>query len=748
MTGGMNTQNLNHAQDKATSLGLTKKQKGKLKKLLNRALTTSMASTGGTGHITGITCFEEADEFRSLLKQSQKNHSVGPSILLANPNNSSSDALAQPWNQTESTEHRDLIQALVFQSGSKSHIASKKNAKKRKRSSNRSNNVTPTYSWTPRNVPSWVRIHNAACMESIAVIEFFIHSKSQDSDASVSIMPSFRIQHSSTEKNDSSNPIPILTSLTSKDGYKGRKALPLNMLLFQGDRPRHLTDMLMYIRNISIDNAESESTYHKMSSSQEPNDIISLLRPLLLSWKDMKREGYPMCNDINTNSKKEGLKRDSVDDDLGSILAVMIKVANEISTKRFKNDTCLPFTASEALSLVHKVQVVDKSNQDQDDKNDTNGEDVENNIIYVTPILTSGQIKSRAKSAVFGLDCEMVRTSAGSELARVTLIQLNPTDNDVEAVKVVLDSLVKPRRSVQDYLTQYSGITAKMLHGVSTRLEEIQATLLALICKDDILVGHSLENDLRVLGLVHGYIVDTAILFRGEDCRKHSLKHLSACLLQRKIQQGHTGVISSSVGHCSEEDAVASLILAIRRARLGPVFKLHDKRQGRKNIMDVMTSVRRGCTENQNKFLSTKSGPLVVLGPDEWIKEHVSCMSAANALVCENIHSSSVNALNSYLRHGQRRASMLWARLVVDSSEVDRSNKKIDEILEKIIECDSSTAVLITFQRGYNFAKSLSKIRTARKDTRSTLTWSTKHEEQWAAAVDISKKGEALWIGV
>ena len=68
-----------------------------------------------------------------------------------------------------------------------------------------------------------------------------------------------------------------------------------------------------------------------------------------------------------------------------------------------------------------------------------------------------------------------------------------------ENLQVVFDTLVKPDNEIEDYLTQYSGITKELLDPITTTLLDVQRELLKLVSKNTILIGHSLENDLRAL---------------------------------------------------------------------------------------------------------------------------------------------------------------------------------------------------------------------------------------------------------
>ena len=256
------------------------------------------------------------------------------------------------------------------------------------------------------------------------------------------------------------------------------------------------------------------------------------------------------------------------------ILELLQRISNHVPyITELRNETSnslsLPFTNVEATEIIKflTVEVVgDDCNDSTYNKNNhqsvsspTSAEvnvDIESK--YISPCLSlkhNTHTSYKREPNIYALDCEMVRTKYGMELARITLIRLDTTytqstsstnddDEGDEKYTVLIDAFVKPASPILDYLTQYSGITPSKLQNVCTTLQDIQCCLASLIYKEDILIGHSLENDLKALRFVHEKVVDTALLFRRQSSStsssrsggKHSLKYLSSCLLKRKIQ--------------------------------------------------------------------------------------------------------------------------------------------------------------------------------------------------------------------
>lgn len=133
---------------------------------------------------------------------------------------------------------------------------------------------------------------------------------------------------------------------------------------------------------------------------------------------------------------------------------------------------------------------------------------------------------------IFALDCEMCYTVAGLELTRVTIVNFEE--------KVVYDKLVMPQNRVIDYNTRYSGITeASLKAGNALSLPEIQAVLLSMFHTRTILIGHSLESDMKALKLIHGCAVDTSVLFPHKmgPPKKRALKTICIEYLKKIIQE-------------------------------------------------------------------------------------------------------------------------------------------------------------------------------------------------------------------
>lgn len=156
--------------------------------------------------------------------------------------------------------------------------------------------------------------------------------------------------------------------------------------------------------------------------------------------------------------------------------------------------------------------------------------------------------------AVYALDCEMCYTTKGLELTRVTIV-------DAEC-KIVYESLVKPLNPIIDYNTTFSGITKEQMDRTSTNILQVQANILHLCNSETILIGHSLESDLKALKIIHSKIIDTAILFPHKFGLPHkrALRTLASEYLNKIIQNDLNG-------HDSAEDAITCMELIIWKVK-------------------------------------------------------------------------------------------------------------------------------------------------------------------------------------
>lgn len=157
---------------------------------------------------------------------------------------------------------------------------------------------------------------------------------------------------------------------------------------------------------------------------------------------------------------------------------------------------------------------------------------------------------------VYGLDGEMLFTTQGLQLCKITVVGIDG--------RLVYETLVQPEDHIIDYNTRFSGVSAKDLkRGPTKSLKDVQNDLLGFINANTILIGHSLENDLRALKLVHMTVIDTSLVFPhyyGMPFRR-SLKSIVHSYLNREIQAENCG------GHDSYEDARACIELMLWKVR-------------------------------------------------------------------------------------------------------------------------------------------------------------------------------------
>uniref|UniRef100_A0A914YFV7 Exonuclease domain-containing protein n=1 Tax=Panagrolaimus superbus TaxID=310955 RepID=A0A914YFV7_9BILA len=155
---------------------------------------------------------------------------------------------------------------------------------------------------------------------------------------------------------------------------------------------------------------------------------------------------------------------------------------------------------------------------------------------------------------IFALDCEMVYTSLGTACARLSVV-------DYRGDKV-LDEIIKPPGALLDTNFRFSGLQEDEVLNAKLDLAGVQERFFELINRDTILIGHSLESDLKSLRIVHKNVIDTSVLFphRLGPPYKRALKNLSSEILMEIIQEDVTG-------HDSAEDAQIALKLVLHKLK-------------------------------------------------------------------------------------------------------------------------------------------------------------------------------------
>mmetsp|Transcript_9032 Transcript_9032/g.19565 ORF Transcript_9032/g.19565 Transcript_9032/m.19565 type:complete len:808 (-) Transcript_9032:62-2485(-) len=683
----------------------------------------------------------------------------GPSVILTTLQ-ARHFSKVDDWQVTEGSDHRDLIMNLLFGEGggnngeTNNSSTTQQKKKKRKASLTSKKDENKCHGRnslaTVPPLASWATIANAGSVGGLAVVE--IEIVGGEKDATCPLMPSQRIMDTLDAKTTN-----VWSSLlqqnSHEDPFSGNDdankvertiGAACKVKLFQGNKqPRCLSDVIMFLPPPP---AEIEKQQNGCV------DLFRAMHDLLLKPKQMLSEGFPIeaniASDHNSGTLDERLDAKTAKERVCKMSVAMASGENmQIATE------------DDALELVRALSVdvvLEESTKDRAEPE--NNDDFSKIEYYVKSHAHDQELDgdSKRQPKIFSMDCEMVQTSSGPELARVSVIMFTGgCDENAKAVEkeksvVVLDEIVKPRRKVLNYLTEYSGITPHMLQNVDTRIEHIQLHLLSLIDKDDILIGHSLENDLRALRLVHGKIVDTSVTFRGINGRKFSLRHLSNVLLQKKIQQG-------CGGHCSTEDAQAALVLALRRARRGNSFGLKEgsKRQKVPIVFQKVNQEAKDKGADSESFAERNNGSCVCIGPNAWISKFASD-GAHHVLSCESITDSMSMAVPSWLSSDKssKRAGLLWANLRCEDRSADGKGRwknevnKLDEIVKALVDrVPYDIPILLLFQRNYQKASALTQQRKAASNPKATCGWTSVQEIDWQKLIEQSKQCEAIWIG-
>ena len=167
---------------------------------------------------------------------------------------------------------------------------------------------------------------------------------------------------------------------------------------------------------------------------------------------------------------------------------------------------------------------------------------------------------------ILGLDCEMVLLHDGNhQIVSLTICELKLTNEDLTNedgstgknghIKTLLDVSFKPNpHTVKDYITSITGFSKDSKYTFEYSHWLVQQLFRKYIRSSDILCGHHLIGDLKLIDIYPKWIIDTCMLFHHPDGPPHfySLQTLAKTYLHIEIQKG---------AHTSLEDTQTALQL-------------------------------------------------------------------------------------------------------------------------------------------------------------------------------------------
>jgi DNA polymerase III epsilon subunit-like protein len=624
------------------------------------------------------------------------------------------------------------------------------------------------------SIPHWASIHNPAAVEQVVILEVHVPATTtttkgvkedttrEDTTTTMTAHPLDRyadflktcctlpaaaaVSVAKTTSSSSSSTSPDESTLS----MSSRSSVGLRTKWFSGHVPHSMSECLLYMSSNVPNNIGNHSEKKKKNKTGPltREELLQKLEGLLLMPEEMIREGYPLSYGHETNDDSTIRDDDREEIDPGSRIQEPASIVLE-----------------DARTFVRKYG------------NRVEGQNINDTQFYIhtrSPKCGDGNSHNKQNNAdqpprVFGLDCEMVMTELGQELGRITMLQfqefVTPQDNNNNKQKkrpckttVILDCLVRPENKIVDYLTEYSGITIRVMEPVVTRLEQVQFALANFLKDNDILVGHSLENDLKALHYIHPRVVDTAMIFRVSNKRtKFSLRHLSASILRRTIQDG---------SHCSEEDAQATLDLALWKAYLGDELKVPGGDPDKQSILPAF------CPTAKHDGTAAA----VFIGPLSWLKRNVtSNVNAAHALSYDSVDECK-KAILSWM-NGRRKAQLIWSNLTLsnDDTAFDKFRSLVVRsifwlrsgwalsthgVLTEFFSFAHHTfqqdivgklppvcVLAISVQHGLQQATETFQRRRACQDRRSSVGWSEENELMWQNQLNQTRFGHVQWFG-
>ncbi|KAH9621435.1 hypothetical protein KSS87_007557 [Heliosperma pusillum] len=250
------------------------------------------------------------------------------------------------------------------------------------------------------------------------------------------------------------------------------------------------------------------------------------------------------------------------------------------------------------------------------------------------------KFKMKPSNTLLAVDCEMVLCEDGTE----ALVEICVVDRDLQ---IKLHEFVKPQKQIADYRTQITGVSAKDLDGITCSVKDIQNSMRRLLCRGEILVGHSLSNDLKAMKVDHAKVIDTSFIYKygDESTRKRpSLNDLCKarqCLFLETVL-GYE-LRKKGASHNCADDACAAMKLVLAKIENGS--------------NDVIPVTQRDVPENEKGKLLVHRIPQglpskelhQVIGGDFTIETQVSKKGPGDKYSAFAIFNSPVEALNAYV---------------------------------------------------------------------------------------------------